>query len=133
MEDYRAPDRKLAIRWMGWTWDETRCRVCGWPFVAPPGVGCTPDLCSELPPRQVTLYDACIPPFHTSDADAWMLLLAIMLKIRHSRAVVGVYQDGIRCTIYGDAQQLLASESAATLALAVCAAAEQIEVEATHG
>ena len=42
-------DALVAERVMGWKWDETRCRVCGWPLDTD-GKYCRPDNCSMRPP-----------------------------------------------------------------------------------
>jgi len=67
----RELDATVAEKVMGFVWDESRCRICGWPFGD--GVAdCTKDSCS-LRPTPKRRADA---PAHysTSIADAWLVV-----------------------------------------------------------
>jgi hypothetical protein len=68
----REIDALVAEKVLGQTWDESRCRICGWPIYEFPGEGCTIDDCS-LRPLPKTRKDE--PAHFTTDAWACALVL----------------------------------------------------------
>lgn len=66
-----ALDREIHEKVMRVTWDESRCRVCGWPMDLGEGQGptCLPDNCSMRPAPQ-RRADA-IPAYSSDIAMAW--------------------------------------------------------------
>ncbi len=50
LEAGRELDAQIAERVMGFKWNESRCRVCGWPLGATVDEGCIPTNCSLRPP-----------------------------------------------------------------------------------
>lgn len=71
-----ALDKLIAEKVMGWKWDETKCRECGFPL-DPQGKFCRPDDCSERPRRAVRA-DA-IPLYSTDIAAAWEVAQRLFL------------------------------------------------------
>lgn len=45
----RELDSLVAERVMGWVWDNSRCRLCGWPLAELAEDGCVIDNCSQRP------------------------------------------------------------------------------------
>jgi len=68
----REIDALVAEKVLGQTWDENRCRICGWPIYEFPIDGCTIDDCSlrPLPKKR-----ADEPAHFTTDARACALVL----------------------------------------------------------
>jgi hypothetical protein len=71
----REMDALVAERVMGLAWDESRCRVCGWPLatdVMQSSAGCYPGNCS-LRPRPARNADE--PAHYSTDiAAAWLVV-----------------------------------------------------------
>lgn len=103
MTDNRDAQLHAAL---GHAWDETRCRVCGWPLSSEP-TGCRPGDCAQRPPPK-TRADA--PPAYTTDIAAaqamevelevmglqWRYLLALndVLQTRaHVQSASGDYES----------------------------------------
>jgi len=57
---------------MGRTWDESRCRVCGWPLADSSDEGCFPDDCCMRPPPARRADET--PCYSTNPASAWQLV-----------------------------------------------------------
>lgn len=69
----RELDARVARDVMGIAWDESRCRICGWPLVSEGRpMGCTPGNCS-MRPRPAKRADEP-PHYSTSIADAWTVV-----------------------------------------------------------
>jgi hypothetical protein len=62
----------LVAEEFGWDWDDTRCRVCGWPLHETADDGCVPGNCS-MRPRPEHMADRPAP-FSTSLTAAWLLI-----------------------------------------------------------
>ena len=68
----RELDARIHTDVMDIVWDETRCRICGWPLAPYPEAGCIVRSCSTRPaPRQRA--DA-IPAYSTDISAAWMVV-----------------------------------------------------------
>lgn len=70
-------DARVHTEVMGRVWDESRCRVCGWPLIMRDSTGgiqhhCWPDNCS-MRPLPKTRADA-IPAYSTDIAAAWQVI-----------------------------------------------------------
>lgn len=69
MKERRELDALVATKVMGWEWDETRCRVCGWPLAGTVAQGCTEENCSMRPVPRYRVDEP--PPYSTDLAVAW--------------------------------------------------------------
>jgi len=65
-------DALVAEQVMGFTWDESRCRVCGWPLKEKLEDGCVPENCS-LRPGPVRRADSP-PRYSTELLEAWKIV-----------------------------------------------------------
>ena len=52
-------DRLIRDTVMGVAWDETRCRVCGWPLADTREEGCVLGNCSQRPPPSIPVAERC--------------------------------------------------------------------------
>jgi hypothetical protein len=117
-------DALVSAKVLGRKWDETRCRVCGWPIVPTGKRGCWKDNCA-LRPRPARRADE--PANYSTDLEmAWLV-------VEHMRAqgwALDSYHSGAteEGHPWSDAifmRELVAehSDRAATLPLAICRAA----------
>jgi hypothetical protein len=67
--ELRELDSRVHREVMGVVWDESRCRVCGWPIVPEGGSGCWASNCS-LRPSPIIRADA-VPEYSSDIAAAW--------------------------------------------------------------
>src|ERR1051326_7076061 len=49
MKNERQEQNRKLKEWLYGPWDESRCRICGWPLVADMREGCTAESCSLRP------------------------------------------------------------------------------------
>jgi len=102
-----ALDRLYAARVEGYVWDETRCRVCGWPLDGVFRGTCTVQSCSMLPhpsPRADS-----VAPVSTDNSAALAALIRFVEKYDCGYRLFRVPCGGIvrlrggpcGCTIYG--------------------------------
>jgi hypothetical protein len=116
----RELDSLVAEHVMGVVWDESRCRVCGWPLSELPIEGCTLSSCSMRPPP-IHRADEQLP--YSTDIDASQLVLSVFWSwnLRTSNRNVHKYD----CTVWGEG--LTPSVGSAymcdTAPLAICVAA----------
>lgn len=113
----RDLDSLVAEKVMGRTWDETLCRVCGWPIVPDGETGCWSSNCSMRP---LPLSHADAPrPYSIDPAAAWQV-------------VERMREDGWQCVISSRADGWYVlferghdsiDAEADTMPLAVCRAA----------
>lgn len=68
----RRLDALVNERVMGITWDESRCRICGWPFADSGIGGCTKDSCSMRPRPKFRADSVC--NYSTDLATAWQVV-----------------------------------------------------------
>ncbi len=109
-----ALDALVAERVMGFKWDESRCRVCGWPLYATLALGCVAGNCS-LRPRPARMADEPAP-YSTEIKWAWELVERLKL-------VVGpTPRGGWMVQTFWD-RELSQWETAETAPLAICRAA----------
>ena len=128
-------DALVARHVMGLVWDETRCRVCGWPIKEDLAQGCTADSCSLRPAPQ---YRADEPaPFSTDIAAAWRIVEAISNNREMGYCLRGMYGGDLMMwgcqVVFTEAigGNLVYHETwASTAPLAICLAAlEAVGVE----
>jgi hypothetical protein len=70
--ELRELDSRVHREVMGVAWDESRCRVCGWPVVPEGGSGCWASNCS-LRPSPIIRADA-VPEYSSDIAQAWKVV-----------------------------------------------------------
>lgn len=100
-------DRLYAERAEGYVWDETRCRVCGWPLGEWLLGTCTPENCSMRPPPSPRADS--VAPVSTDNSAALAALIRFVEKydcgyrlFRVPRGGLTYLRDGpCGCTIYG--------------------------------
>lgn len=90
MKNEREIDARVHEDVMGQTWDETRCRVCGWPVAGIAALGCLPGNCSQRPAPARRADEP--PPYSTDIAAAWQVVEK-MLAQHWSYAVENVEGD----------------------------------------
>lgn len=69
MKAGRELDALVAEKVMGLTWNEDRCRICGWPLAASRDEGCAPGDCSMRPSPARRADEPA--PYSTDIAAAW--------------------------------------------------------------
>lgn len=122
----REMDALVAEKVMGLTWDEKRCRVCGWPLVPQGEQGCWVSNCS-LRPRPERMADE---PAHYSTNFGMAYSVVEHLRARGlafdsygsgAHEAGHPWTDAIFLDLDGDGQEHMAR--AETFCLAVCRAA----------
>jgi hypothetical protein len=122
----REMDAWIAEHVMVIVWDESRCRICAWPFSED---GCTPESCSVRPAPTVRADE---PAHYSTDiAAAWL----VIEKIRLGNSMMidlscGNGRLGWRCYIRmldkrTDGHDIESFETANTAPLAICRAAQE--------
>lgn len=82
-------DAVIEDRFLNLVWDETKCRVCGWPLAKDTAEGCVADNCSMRPPPSIR---ADAPRPYSSDLnEAWKLVE----EMRHRGFAVAVVSCAI--------------------------------------
>lgn len=89
MEPGRELDARVERDVMKLMWDESRCRVCGWPVDAPIGA-CTVDGCSQRPRPNVRADE---PAHYSTDIAAAWPVLEEMRKVGKPLYLIP-YKDG---------------------------------------
>lgn len=113
-------DALISEKVMGFKWDDTRCRKCGWPL-DPEGRLCRPDDCSMRPqPKGRERADA-IPLYSTDHTRA----LEVLLRFTDAVIAVTRFNGGPWAVrISREANFILTPfEQDASLPLAICRAA----------
>lgn len=72
MEAGRELDALVSQHVMRNQWDESRCRVCGWPLATAADEGCTADSCSMRPKPERRADEPA--PYSTEIAAAWQVV-----------------------------------------------------------
>jgi hypothetical protein len=78
MSPGREMDALLAAKVMGLLWDETRCRICGWPSFKDITAGCTKESCSLRPAPERRADEPA--PWSTDIATTWKMVEALEVK-----------------------------------------------------
>lgn len=123
----RELDALIAEKVMGIVWDESRCRVCGWPLAS---FGCEAGACvggSDIYDRQ---HPADAPRHYSTDIAAAWLVVEKLVPDRSSRIQLdslGFYGEEWRCLfiVEDEADATLSDDGwgeAPTAPLAICLA-----------
>jgi len=119
--ELRNLDARVHREVMGVIWDESRCRVCGWPLVPEGEQGCWASNCSmrPLPERRADE----LPHYATNIAAAWRIIESLCgpdymtARFDHGGGTT-------RCGFYTvHAGRLIAVANADSAPLAICLAA----------
>lgn len=120
-------DALVAEQVMGLTWDESRCRVCGWPLKEKLEDGCVPENCS-LRPGPIRRADSS-PRYSTDLLEAWKVVEKEHLCIHPASCNppfywVG-YPGGLKGGMVGDIENRTLG-TGETAPLAICRSALKI-------
>ncbi len=113
-------------------WDESKCRVCGWPLVADGEKGCWKDNCSMRFPDGMYPPRADAPGHYSTDiAAAWQVVER--LKADWRPVIQWVHLDRWRVTLVNRHKNNEAvMEESPSLPLAICRAALETAVGASQ-
>ena len=75
----RELDALIAEKVLGFKWDESRCRVCGWPLDPPDGPGCHLTDCS-MRPRPKRRSDEPMS-YSTNIVYAWLIAEMLHMEV----------------------------------------------------
>lgn len=117
----REMDARIAAEVMGYVWDESRCRICGWPLVAQGESGCWSSNCSLRPPPEVRADEPA--GYSTSIAAAWTVVDRLVSEGWGLMVHDNKPNDGY--LVEFDTPERWAYADASTIAEAICRAALQ--------
>lgn len=120
--ELRDVDAQIHREVMGVIWDESLCRICGWPIVPEGEQGCWARSCSMRP---VPDRRADEPPCYSTDiAAAWRVVKRMReQKWNGTVQVFGIEPGETKCTAIFVSPTRMRSSDAPSAPLAICLAA----------
>jgi ABA sandwich protein len=123
-------DGLIHERVMRVKWDESRCRICGWPLKEVIRDGCTKESCSLRPAPKVRADTA--PNYSTDLETAWIVVEALHLCVHRAGSRqpfwwVGIPSDG-HAGMVADVENPTVG-TGETAPLAICRSALKIETD----